>query len=267
MRFLSSRRRHRAAKPLLLLFALFVMGGIYSVLAPTPVSSADTTKSEQVAAGKELFSLGCASCHGLGGQGSSQGPTVVGVGAAAVDFQVTSGRMPLAQPGAQAIPGDSRYSDSETAALAAYVASLGAGPDIPSAADYSTNGLSDEQIARGGELFRTNCSACHNTEGIGGALPNGVQAPSLVGVSNKRISEAMLTGPGQMPVFSNQVVTIQDKREVIAYLNKLHARPSNGGLSLGSIGPVSEGLWTWIVGLGVIIAFAVWIAAKGAKAK
>ncbi len=252
---------------MLLLFALFVMGGLYSLLAPSAVSSADTTKSQQVAQGKELFSVGCASCHGLAGQGSSQGPTLVGVGAAAVDFQVSSGRMPLAAPAAQALPKDSIYTDDEIAAMAAYVATLGVGPAIPTTADLSTQGLTAEQVARGGELFRTNCSACHNFEGAGGALPNGVQAPSLIGVSNKRLYEAMLTGPGQMPVFSDQVVTPQDKQEVIAYLNQLHARPDNGGLSLGSLGPVSEGLWTWIVGLGVIIAFAVWIAAKGAKAK
>ncbi len=267
MRFLSSRRRHRAAKPLLLLFALFVMGGLYSVLAPSAVSSADTTKTEQISAGKELFASGCASCHGLAGQGSTQGPTLVGVGAAAVDFQVSSGRMPLANPGAQAIPGKSRYTDDEIAAMAAYVASLGAGPEIPTTADLSTAGLTPEQIARGGELFRTNCSACHNAVGAGGALPNGVQAPSLIGVSNKRLYEAMLTGPGQMPIFSDAVVTTEDKQEIIGYLNQLHARPNDGGLGLGGLGPVTEGLWTWIIGLGVIIAFAVWIAAKGAKAK
>lgn len=267
MRFLSSRRRHPAARVLLLLFALFVMGGIYTAVAPASVSSADTTKSQQIAEGKELFAVGCSSCHGSAGQGSSQGPTVIGTGAAAVDFQVSSGRMPLAQPGAQAVPGASRYNVDEIAAMAAYVASLGPGPEIPSAAEYSTDGLTDEQIARGGELFRTNCSACHNFEGAGGALPNGVQAPSLIGVSNKRVYEAQLTGPGQMPLFSDQVITPENKREIIGYLNRLHARPNNGGLSLGSLGPVSEGLWTWIVGIGVILAFAVWIAAKGAKAK
>ncbi|MBA8794373.1 ubiquinol-cytochrome c reductase cytochrome c subunit [Friedmanniella endophytica] len=255
------------AKPLLLVFALFVMGGLYAILAPSDVSSADTTKSQQVEAGRKLFAVGCSSCHGLNGQGSSQGPTLVGVGAAAVDFQVSTGRMPLAYPQQQAPQTKVSYNDDEIAALAAYVQTLGPGPEIPSASQYQPSGLTDEEVARGGELFRTNCSACHNAEGAGGALPNGKYAPSLVGVSDKHIYEAMLTGPQQMPVFSDQVVTPKDKQEIIAYLQTLHERPNNGGLALGGIGPVSEGLWTWIVGLGVLVAFAVWIAAKGAKAK
>ena len=127
--------------------------------------------------------------------------------------------------------------------------------------------LSAEDLARGGELFRTNCSACHNFEGAGGALPNGKYAPPLVGVDDKRIYLAMLTGPQQMPVFSDEVLTPEDKRAIIGYLNALHEQPAAGGLALGGLGPVSEGLWAWIVGLGGLIFFAMWIAAKGAKAK
>ena len=116
-------------------------------------------------------------------------------------------------------------------------------------------------------MFRTNCSACHNFEGAGGALPNGKYAPSLVGVSNLHLYEAMITGPQQMPVFSDQVLTPDDKRAIIGYLNTLHAKPNQGGLALGGLGPVSEGLWAWIIGLGSIICFGIWIAAKGAKAR
>jgi mono/diheme cytochrome c family protein len=122
-------------------------------------------------------------------------------------------------------------------------------------------------LARGGELFRVNCSACHNFEGAGGALPNGKYAPPLKGLDNKRLYLAMLTGPQQMPVFSDEVLTPEDKRAIIGYLNALHERPADGGLALGGLGPVSEGLWAWIIGLGGLICFAIWIAAKGAKAK
>ena len=148
-----------------------------------------------------------------------------------------------------------------------YVASLGPGPAIPDEAAYDPATVSEEDIARGGELFRTNCSACHNFEGAGGALPNGKYAPSLVGVSNKRLYEAMVTGPQQMPVFSDEVLRPEDKRAIIAYLNDLHEQPTQGGLGLAGLGPVSEGLWAWIAGLGTLIFFAMWIAAKGAKAK
>jgi ubiquinol-cytochrome c reductase cytochrome c subunit len=271
VRLLSSRRRHPAAKALLLVSGLFLMGALYSVIIPPVQVAAENGNSQQIAEGKALFAVGCASCHGLNGEGQVngpiQGPPLAGVGAAAVDFQVSSGRMPMARPGEQAPVKPNTYSEEEIAALAAYVESLGPGPAIPEPAVYDTSNISAEDLARGGELFRTNCSACHNFEGAGGALPNGKYAPPLIGLDNKRVYEAMITGPQQMPVFSDEVLTPEDKRAIIGYLNALHEQPASGGLALGGIGPVSEGLWGWIIGLGSLIFFAMWIAAKGAKAK
>jgi ubiquinol-cytochrome c reductase cytochrome c subunit len=271
VRLLSSRRRHPAAKALLLVAGLFLMGALYSVIAPPAQVSAETGNSQQIAEGKALFAVGCASCHGLNGEGqvsgTIQGPPLVGVGAAAVDFQVSSGRMPMSRPDEQAPVKPNTYSEEEIAALAAYVESLGPGLAIPEPAAYDTANISAEDLARGGELFRTNCSACHNFEGAGGAPPNGKYAPPLIGLDNKRIYEAMLTGPQQMPVFDDEVLRPEDKRAIIGYLQHLHEQPTNGGLALGGLGPVSEGLWAWIIGLGSLIFFAMWIAAKGAKAK
>ncbi len=271
MRFLTARRRHPAAKALLLVLALFVMGALSTLLGPNQQSSADTGKSQQVEAGKALFAVGCSSCHGLNGEGQTtadiQGPPLAGVGAASVEFQVATGRMPLARPDIQAPVKANRYNPEEIAALAAYVDTLGPGPGIPSPAQYTPGELSPDELARGGQLFRTNCSACHNFEGSGGALPGGKYAPSLYGVSNQHIYEALITGPQQMPVFNDDVLTPEDKRLIIGYLNTLHERPNQGGLALGGLGPVSEGLWAWILGLGSLMAFAIWIAAKGAKAK
>ncbi len=233
--------------------------------------AADTGNSQQVAEGQALFRVTCASCHGLNGEGQTtstiQGPPLAGVGAASVDFQVSTGRMPMARPEAQAPAKKNLYTEEEIAALAAYVATLGPGPAIPTPEEYDPANVSEEDIARGGELFRTNCSACHNFEGAGGALPGGKYAPSLKGVSNKNLYQAMLTGPQQMPVFSDEVMRPEDKRAIIGYLNQLHDRPSDGGLALGGLGPVSEGLWAWIIGLGSLMFFAIWIAAKGTKAK
>lgn len=247
------------------------MGTLFSIFAPASQVSADTANTQQVVEGRALFAVGCASCHGLGGEGqvsdTIQGPSLIGVGAASVEFQVSSGRMPMAKPEAQAPVKPNRYSEEEVAALAAFVASLGPGPAIPAPADYDTSGVSEKDIARGGELFRTNCSACHNFEGAGGALPGGKYAPSLKGVSNLHLYEAMVIGPQQMPVFSDEVMRPEDKRAIIAYLNDLHEQPTRGGLALGGLGPVSEGLWAWVVGLGSLMFFAIWIAAKGAKAK
>jgi quinol---cytochrome-c reductase cytochrome c subunit len=271
VRHLSARRRHPAAKGVLLVLALFLMGAVYAMLAPSPKVAADTGNSQQVEEGRALFQVGCASCHGLNGEGQTtgtiQGPPLIGVGAAAVDFQVETGRMPMARPEEQAPDKRNVYTPEEVAALAAFVASLGPGPAIPSPEQYDPVNISDEDLARGGELFRTNCSACHNFEGAGGALPDGRYAPPLKGVSNEHLYEAMLTGPQQMPVFSDEVMRPEDKRAIIGYLNDLHERPTDGGLALGGLGPVSEGLWAWIVGLGSLMLFAMWIAAKGAKAK
>jgi ubiquinol-cytochrome c reductase cytochrome c subunit len=256
---------------MLLVLGLFVTGALYSVVSPASQVSADTGTSQQVAQGKALFAVGCSSCHGLNGEGQQsgeiQGPSLAGVGAAAVEFQVATGRMPLARVEEQAPVKPNRYTPEEVAALAAYVATLGPGPDIPEPADYDPAKVSEEDIARGGELFRTNCSACHNFEGAGGALPDGKYAPTLFGVSNLHIYEAMVTGPQQMPVFSDGVMRPEDKRAIIAYLNTLHEQPTEGGLNLGGLGPVSEGLWSWIIGIGGLAGIAVWIAAKGAKAK
>ena len=162
----------------------------------------------------------------------------------------------------QAWPKAVQYSPEEIAALAAYVAALGPGPEIPEPDQYAPGELDAATLARGGELFRTNCSACHNFAGAGGALPRGGFAPSLFGVEDRHLYEAMTTGPQQMPVFADTVVTPEDKRAIIGYLNTLHARPEPGGLPLGHLGPVSEGLWAWIIGMGGLLAAAVWIAAK-----
>ena len=271
MAFLAARRRHPAARVLLLLLALFVMGALSTLLAPSQQSSADTGTSQQVAQGKALFAVQCASCHGLNGEGqvtsTVQGPPLSGVGAASVEFQVGTGRMPMAAPVVQAPVHPVRFTDAEIAALAAYVATLGPGPAIPAPEEYDTKGVSEEDIARGGELFRTNCSACHNYEGAGGALPGGKYAPSLLDTENIHIYEAMVTGPQQMPVFNDDVLRPEDKKAIIAYLNDLHSRPNQGGLDLGGLGPVSEGLWAWIIGIGGLVIFAVWIASKGVKAK
>ena len=246
MRFLSTHRRRRVAKPLMLAFALMMMGLLYAAIAPATQVSADTGTSAEVAAGKGLFQVSCSSCHGLNGEGTSQGPTLVGVGAAAVDFQVTTGRMPMAAPGPQAPRKVNTFTAEETKSLAEFVASLGPGPAIPAESVYEPGNLTEEQIALGGELFRTNCSACHNFEGGGGALPNGKYAPSLKDVSGLHIYEAMRTGPQQMPVFSAGAIPDEDAAAIIAYLDEAHAEPT-AGFNLGGIGPVSEGLFLSLI--------------------
>ncbi|MGW7071396.1 cytochrome bc1 complex diheme cytochrome c subunit [Streptomyces sp. NPDC054855] len=267
MKKLSARRRHPLAAVVVLLLALAATGGLYAAFAPADKAQADdTAQSLAIDEGKKLYSVGCSSCHGTGGQGSSDGPSLVGVGAAAVDFQVSTGRMPLQQPGAQAPKKKAIYNQAQIDQLAAYIASLGAGPTIPTEKQYSPDGA---DIAKGGELFRTNCAQCHNFTGEGGALTKGKFAPSLEDVSPKHIYEAMQTGPQNMPSFPDTVMPEKNKKDIIAYLDAVNGEQteSPGGLKLGGLGPVSEGLFGWIFGLGSLIAVAVWVAARTAKAK
>ncbi|KQV72778.1 cytochrome C [Nocardioides sp. Root122] len=274
---LSRHRRGPLAGLVVLLLGLLISGSLYTALAPAQADS-QASETEQVAQGKELFLASCAFCHGKNGEGMPTvregyqiGPSLVGVGAAAVDFQVGTGRMPMASPGAQAPRKPVVFSQEEIDALAAYVASLGPGPAVPNESDYSIEGLSEtereEAISRGGQIFLTNCTACHNFNGNGGAMPRGGYAPSLHGVEGKYIFEALLTGPQNMPNFSNGNLSPDEKRDVIAYLGSIQDTPEYAGFSLGGLGPVSEGLFAWVLGIGGLVGAAVWIASHTTRSK
>lgn len=257
---LSRRRRHRLAPVLLLLAALGGTGAAYATLAPSaPAEAASGSSLATVEEGRQLFLKNCSSCHGLNAEGTTDGPSLVGVGAASVDFQVGTGRMPARQPGAQVEAKRVEFTEDEIAAMAAYVATLGPGPAIPSESMYD---YSDADVTMGGSIYRTNCSMCHNYAGSGGALTQGKFAPKLRNVTPKHMYEAMLTGPQSMPVFNDKNMTPQDKRDIIAYLRTTADEPNPGGAALGKIGPVSEGAVGWLVGLGALIGCAVWLGAK-----
>jgi ubiquinol-cytochrome c reductase cytochrome c subunit len=267
---LSRHRRGRLAGVAMLMIGLVLTGSMYAVFAPAQAESAESDAA-LVAEGRELFLVSCAFCHGKNGEGvlteagSQYGPSLAGVGAAAANFQLETGRMPLARPGAQVTVKNPVFDDDEVAALSAFVASLGPGPAIPTEEDYSIEGLSaeerEEAISRGGQIFLTNCTACHNFSGNGGAMPRGGQAPSILNTSPKHIYQAMLTGPGNMDVFSNGNLTPEEKRDVIAYVQQMRNQPEYGGFGLGGLGPVSEGMFAWLLGIGSLVGFAVWIAA------
>ncbi|WP_435769312.1 cytochrome bc1 complex diheme cytochrome c subunit [Nocardioides sp. SYSU DS0651] len=276
---LSRHRRGPLAGLMVLVCGLLLTGGLYAAFAPAQADN-EQDQDALVREGRELFLVGCAFCHGQNGEGvltqggSQYGPPLVDVGAAAVDFQVGTGRMPMAQPGAQVPRKEVVYTEAEIAAMAAYVDTLGTGPGIPEEELYDTSspgdldgdGDEDEDdrdllVTRGSQIFLANCTACHNFEGSGGAMPRGGYAPKIRGVDPKHIYEAMLTGPQSMDTFSDGNIPPADKKAVIAYLETLDEQPGYGGFSFGSLGPVSEGIIAWIVGLGGLVGFAVWIAA------
>ncbi len=244
-----------------LLSALVVAGVAFAAVdSRTSAEAAPAVASQtQVEAGRQLYVEGCASCHGIAGEGTAEYPTLIGAGAAAVHFQVSTGRMPAAAPATQIVAKPPVYTDEEIAALAAYVASLGAGPAIPTAQDLDYEG---SNLAEGGVLWRTNCMQCHNFAGRGGALSEGAFAPGIMTADPQLVYEAMLTGPQNMPVFSNETLTPEAKQAIIKYVEFLKSAPDPGGLALGSFGPVTEGVLVWVAGLGVLLGITVWIGAK-----
>lgn len=260
MKAIADRRHHRMAPVVLLLLALLLTGAVYAALSPTP-AQASAASEDDIAAGEALFRTNCATCHGPAAEGRDGiAPSLIGVGAAAVDFQVSTGRMPMQASGPQAPAKPTVFSTDEIAQMAAYVASLAPGPAIPTADQVDPAG---GDPANGMALFRTNCAMCHGSIGRGGALTEGKYAPSLAGTTPTQIYEAMLTGPASMPVFNDANLSPQDKQDVIAFLDEQKGG-APGGTDLGAVGPVSEGLWAWVVGMGLLLVAAVWIGAKSA---
>jgi ubiquinol-cytochrome c reductase cytochrome c subunit len=246
---------------MLMVFALLTIGTTFQVAsAVTNTTTTTADRSAIIEEGKQIFLKGCSSCHGLNAEGGAVAPSLIGVGAASVDFQVGTGRMPMADMSTQAMRKNVVYTAAEINALATYVASLAPGPEVPS--DEVLNYERDGSVAEGGELFRTNCAMCHNFAGQGGALTQGKYAPTLMGVEPKHIYEAMITGPQSMPVFSDKTLTAEEKLSIIKWIKAAEAEPQIGGAALGRVGPVTEGLLAWTLGIGLLIAVAVWLAMK-----
>jgi len=263
---LSVRRRGPLAGIVVLLMGLLLTGATYAMLSPATAEDELAADEALVDKGRELFLVGCASCHGRNGEGiltqagANYGPSLVGVGAASVDFQVGTGRMPLQRSGPQAEQSTVRFNAEQIAQMAAYVASLGPGPGIPSAEDVDP---ADGDASNGATIFRTNCAMCHNFAGKGGALTSGKYAPNLDEATEEQIYTAMLSGPQNMPAFSDRQLTPEEKQDIIAYVKSVSGeRNSVGGYSLGGFGPASEAVAIFVFGLAILIGVTLWIGAK-----
>lgn len=249
----------RTARSLAL--ASLALAALTALLAGLAVAGTDPAPvREPVAAqfvdpdamGADLYQQSCASCHGTDGAGTEYAPTLLGVGAASVDFQLSTGRMPFAgQPGQQARRKPVAFTPEQIDSLVEYVVSLGgepSGPPIPSVM------LSDELLSRGQAIFAGNCAPCHGATGKGGAVGGGALAPSLDRSTPVQTVEAMLTGPGQMPVFA---LAEEDQDAVATYVDYLQRAPNPGGFSIGGIGPVPEGFVSWVVGMGGLLVVVI----------
>ncbi|SIS20831.1 cytochrome bc1 complex diheme cytochrome c subunit [Williamsia sterculiae] len=275
-----SRRklRRRASGAVLLLAGLLTAGGLATALTPSPqVATADAqSPAALIADGKKLYETSCITCHGKNLDGvQSRGPSLVGVGDAAVYFQVSSGRMPAARGEAQAARKPSKFTDAQIDQLGAYVQSVGGGPSVvyEHNADGSVkmeNGLpviaqgqlQGHDIGRGSELFRLNCASCHNFTGRGGALSSGKFAPNLDPANEQQIWTAMLSGPQNMPKFSDRQLTPDEKKDIVGYIKYATTSNPQGGYDLGGFGPVSEGMAMWVIGVVAVVAGAMWMGSR-----
>jgi ubiquinol-cytochrome c reductase cytochrome c subunit len=259
--------RRRLSAGLLLLIALAVSGGLAAILTPTPqVAQADESQLALLRTGQQLFETSCVTCHGANLQGvPDRGPSLIGTGDAAVYFQVSTGRMPAMRGEAQVPRKDVVFDDHQIDALGAYVQANGGGPVAPRDPNTGAvlqDSLIGSDVARGGDLFRLNCASCHNFTGKGGALSSGKYAPPLDEAEPAQIFTAMLTGPQNMPKFSDRQLSPEEKRDIVAYVREATETPNPGGYGLGGFGPAPEGMAAWIIGVVAVIGVALWVGSR-----
>jgi quinol---cytochrome-c reductase cytochrome c subunit len=253
--------RRRLAGFALLIATLGVVGGGYALIAPTSGAADTTSSSSDIATGRQLFNTSCITCHGANLQGvQGRGPTLVGVGSASVYFQVSTGRMPAPNQGAYELRKPNRFTEQQTRQLAAFVQSVGGGPQTPPPDENLQAGSA--KLADGGELFRLNCASCHGATGHGAPLSAGKIAPSLMEANDSQIYTAMLSGPENMPVFGDNQLTPDEKRSIINYVQTIKTQADPGGAGVGRVGPVAEGLVIWVVGVGALLFAIFWMGTK-----
>ncbi|MFG1797942.1 c-type cytochrome [Nocardia sp. NPDC049149] len=260
------RVRRRIAGGLALLVGLVGAGFLAAALTPDPQrATAHEDQSALIREGQQLYDTSCITCHGANLQGvADRGPSLIGVGEAAVYFQVSSGRMPMARNEAQAQRKPPKFDERQTDALMAYVAANGGGPSVVRDAngEIAQESLRGDDIARGSELFRMNCASCHNFTGRGGALSSGKFAPPLEPASEQQIYDAMVSGPQNMPKFSDRQLSPEEKRDIIAYVMNAKEERAPGGWDLGGFGPATEGLVMWVIGITTVVGAAIWIGSR-----
>jgi ubiquinol-cytochrome c reductase cytochrome c subunit len=229
-------------------------GGIVHVSVPPGTSLREY--------GYQLYGGNCVMCHGSGGTGvyrpaasGELGPRLKGVGALAADFYLRTGAMPLSNAHVQPRRSRVLFSDREIRALVAYVASLGPGPAIPQ--PHPERGT----VAEGLTLFTRHCAGCHQVNAEGGYVTGGV-APPLQDSTAVQIAEAIRVGPYLMPRFSKRQLGEGDVDSIIRYVEHTKDPEDRGGWSIGHVGPVPEGIVTWLIAMVVLVAVCVVIGKR-----
>lgn len=229
--------------------------GPLAASSPGQAAAGDPSQSVQMSAGAARYEASCASCHGMGGVGTADGPPLIDAGAASVDFMLRTGRMPLPEPDARMTPKRPAYDEATIQALVAYVSSLGQGPPIPG---VQVTGATD--IAAGRAAYVATCAACHGAAGTGDAVGGGSVAPPVLDTPPTQVGEAIRTGPGAMPAFGPGQLSDEQLAEIAAYLAFVRDKAAPGGQPIGGgVGPVAEGYVAWIVYLVGLLVAARWI--------
>lgn len=201
-------------------------------------------RSSQAREGADLYAVHCLQCHGAALRGTAAAPGLQDAGSAGIDFQLATGRMPLEVPGTEPDRGPPELGPHQIAAIVSFAAGHGiVVPRIP--AVHSSHAL-----ARGRVIYEANCQACHGASADGATVGYGWIAPGLRAATPLQIAEAVRTGPAMMPRFDERTLSNADLDALIAYVGELDRAGHPGGLSFAGAGPVAEGLFAWIAGIG-----------------
>lgn len=231
-----------------------------TALGQQPSEQPPDTTAATTDEGAGLYGRNCASCHGNQGEGTFRGPTLIGVGAASVDYWLRSGRMPIAEPDEDARRGEPNFTDAQIRQLVTHVIGFtdpaaDQGPPIP---DID---LAGANLAEGGQLYRVNCASCHNWDGKGGALVNRNNAPPLHPVPIRQVAEAVRIGPGAMPNFTTEQLDEQQLTDVLAYVDYLRTPQDRGGFGLAHWGPSTETI-AGFVAMIVLVLVTAWLGER-----
>jgi ubiquinol-cytochrome c reductase cytochrome c subunit len=201
-----------------------------------------------------LYEEHCASCHGLEGRGVPQaGPSLLDSGEAALDFYLSTGRMPMTvEPGEQPERKEPLLDRAEIDAVIEHVTSLPGATDEPRIPDVDPDAGS---VQRGMETFTTYCAGCHQVVGQGGVVVQAT-APPLDRATSEQVAEAVRVGPYVMPGFDEETIDDQALDDLAAYVRYARAPEDPGGWPIGHIGPIPEGMVAWLIGAAALVGVA-----------